>query len=332
MAMLPVFPAPYPEECFYSILSRAFIRNGYLSDAEFIITLFGKHMNMRHMILTPYGVHHCSHWVPPGSGITAGKLLLDHTCAQYGVLPSHPSVISKIRNETVNGISNPFHAVSRMIRFRTQSFADHLRFCPLCILEDAEKYGEPYWHRIHQIRETVYCPTHSVPILNSSVPLLSYLLTGNHFFPASYVMDDLVKGGLEMAGALIDSARPKMPACRELHLILDKDIQFLLSNGFSLSETRSLFERFKSRLDQEGTGGDAEANRLVMEQKLHEHFNPEFQKLILGFSHYAQNFYKFIDRKKEYTNTPYLPTVMCVLGMECLSGSAEAFYHETEKR
>ena len=37
---------------------------------------------------------------------------------------------------------------------------DKLRYCPLCRQEDIEKYGEPYWHTVHQIELMPLCPIH----------------------------------------------------------------------------------------------------------------------------------------------------------------------------
>ena len=33
----------------------------------------------------------------------------------------------------------------------------YLRYCPLCVKEDRERYGETYWHRKHQIRNMSAC-------------------------------------------------------------------------------------------------------------------------------------------------------------------------------
>ena len=47
------------------------------------------------------------------------------------------------------------------------SLNEHFRFCPECFKEDIETYGEPYWHRIHQITGVFICSKHKIPIYNS---------------------------------------------------------------------------------------------------------------------------------------------------------------------
>ena len=40
-----------------------------------------------------------------------------------------------------------------------------LKYCPTCYLLDIEKYGEPFWHRVHQIPLLGYCPMHKIPLV-----------------------------------------------------------------------------------------------------------------------------------------------------------------------
>jgi hypothetical protein len=44
---------------------------------------------------------------------------------------------------------------------------DNLRYCSECVKEDRSRYGEAYWHRLHQI--CLLCPHHLQPIENSSI-------------------------------------------------------------------------------------------------------------------------------------------------------------------
>ncbi len=53
-----------------------------------------------------------------------------------------------------------------------------LRYCPLCVLHDQEKYGEPYWHLTHQLWGVSLCPVHKVElqstVIDISKPLHRY--------------------------------------------------------------------------------------------------------------------------------------------------------------
>jgi hypothetical protein len=65
----------------------------------------------------------------------------------------------------------------------------YLRFCPLCVKEDREIYGETYWHRKHQIRNVSICTKHKCKLMESSV--LAKSEQSYTFFPAeNYVRND----------------------------------------------------------------------------------------------------------------------------------------------
>lgn len=49
-----------------------------------------------------------------------------------------------------------------------------LRYCPLCVIEDREKYGESYWHNIHQIRGMPICPIHNCNLHDSEIRYIGY--------------------------------------------------------------------------------------------------------------------------------------------------------------
>src|SRR5690606_1703919 len=38
------------------------------------------------------------------------------------------------------------------------------KFCPLCRIEDIERFGSPYWHREHQVAGAYLCLRHDSPL------------------------------------------------------------------------------------------------------------------------------------------------------------------------
>jgi hypothetical protein len=49
----------------------------------------------------------------------------------------------------------------------------YLRFCFACRREDKSRFGESYWHRLHQLSGVEVCPAHQVFLENSNVSLCS---------------------------------------------------------------------------------------------------------------------------------------------------------------
>jgi hypothetical protein len=66
--------------------------------------------------------------------------------------------------------------------FSIPSGDKYFRFCPLCVDEDRDIYGEAYWHRKHQIHTITACPKHRCRLVESIVPVNN---EQNHtFYPA----------------------------------------------------------------------------------------------------------------------------------------------------
>lgn len=76
---LPLFPTPYPGECFYSVLCRYHIRSGNATDAFSIKQLFGYNTSLASTVLSPYHLDVAKYWFPPSVGISAEMLLEQHT-------------------------------------------------------------------------------------------------------------------------------------------------------------------------------------------------------------------------------------------------------------
>jgi hypothetical protein len=58
----------------------------------------------------------------------------------------------------------------------------YLRYCPDCVREDIDIYGETYWHRIHQLPAMLYCTKHHVRLYDSDIEVIGSRMD---FHPAS---------------------------------------------------------------------------------------------------------------------------------------------------
>lgn len=59
----------------------------------------------------------------------------------------------------------------------------YFRFCPQCLSEDLQNYGELYWHRLQQTPGVLACPVHSLILQNSTVPMQG--LNKHEYYAAS---------------------------------------------------------------------------------------------------------------------------------------------------
>ena len=158
--MLTYFPTPYPGEWWYSVLCRYHVRSGHSKYATTIRELYGGRP-MVHGRLIPGG--DCAAIL---SNLPPGVLSIDDVLANHTLLPYYTRFFAEDKKQQVwealragrgSGITS--------VRTQMPDGTEGLKYCPICYLLDTEKYGEPFWHRVHQIPLLGYCPMHKIPLV-----------------------------------------------------------------------------------------------------------------------------------------------------------------------
>jgi hypothetical protein len=155
------FPDPLPDELLYGIIA-CYAEVTSCTD-PFMVTseLFGKPWLQDSLL--PVDLMGLEHRLHPDIGITAEKLLLEHTLYPY-------YCVSELRQETLRHwmLSKRFHYKRSAVYHRkyqsTRFRPGNLRLCPSCVVEDRRRHGRPYWHRSHQLFGVDYCVKHSEPL------------------------------------------------------------------------------------------------------------------------------------------------------------------------
>ena len=166
--MLGFFPTLYPGELLYSGIARYQIRSGNLSPKSNIEELF----NSRTITATadlPCGLDNLVQNLPSYSPITAESLIQNHTLYPFYAPFLPPKRAREIKDSMKSARGGNIHTLAGIMAsaiFTPQYF----RFCPDCLQQDLNKYGETYWHRLHQIQGVVFCPVHQTPLPNSQIP------------------------------------------------------------------------------------------------------------------------------------------------------------------
>ena len=166
--MISFFPEIYPDELLYSLFARYYIRTGYAAyisvaqdlfvnpgdfpDIEFINTLNKEVIN----IIT--------------RNISFDNIILKHTMFPYysKFLP-YERKLNAYRS-FVNMEGNFYNLLP--IPRKKNNELRCLKYCPLCVITDREKYGETYWHRVHQLIGTNICIVHNCYLVNSNIPIV----------------------------------------------------------------------------------------------------------------------------------------------------------------
>lgn len=162
--MLTYFPTPLPGEWWYSVLCRYHVRSGHSKYATTINELYGGRP-MVHGRLIPGG--DCAAIL---SSLPPGVLSIDDVLANHTLLPYYTrffaadkklQVWEALRAGKGSGITS--------VRTQMPDGTEGLKYCPVCYHSDTTQYGEPYWHREHQIPLLPLCPTHKVPLVTVPV-------------------------------------------------------------------------------------------------------------------------------------------------------------------
>lgn len=194
--MISYIPKIYPDELVYSWFCRYYTHSGHLTNKSAMTELlFNRHNNLSKEFIG----HLNSEALKTIEGIYPLKeLILKHT-----MFPQYARFIPlKSMKDALYRLAYDFCDVHHLFSILPRSETDvYLKYCSMCVKEDREKYGEAYWHRIHQIRNMKICPTHNCELINSTVTAKS-----EHTFvfcPAEeYVTEQLSK--TETSSLLID--------------------------------------------------------------------------------------------------------------------------------
>ena len=166
--MITYMPTIYPDELVYSWFCRYYVHSGcffhrmalqelYCKKSDYLSKEFIGNLNNEAMeqIDEIYSLD---------------KLVLDHTMypqyARFIPLAEKKEALYRLGHDSCD-IHHLFPVLPRNDGER------YMRYCPLCVKEDREMYGEAYWHRKHQIRNMSICTKHKCRLIESNVPAKS---------------------------------------------------------------------------------------------------------------------------------------------------------------
>lgn len=144
-----------------------------------------------------------------------------------------------------------------------------LFFCPKCYEMDISKYGEPYWHRTHQLSGVFICPAHNEILMS-----LDSLEFNRHVYLSLPIQLESVKYGPSIKNEILKSSK-----IMDVLSNLAQDSERLLAQGnfYNLYFSKSLY---LSRLKQLGY---VTINEHIRQAKLLEQFHLYFGEDTLNF-------------------------------------------------
>lgn len=183
--MIAYFPDIYPDELVYSWFCRYYVHSGCLSHKMALQELYCKRSDNPSKEFIGNTNHRAKEQI--SRMYPMDELVLEHTMypqyARFIPLEQKREALNRLCHDSCD----VHHLFAVLPRVEGEQF---LRFCPLCVKEDRENYGETYWHRKHQIRNMGICTRHKCRLMESIVPAKSE--QSYTFFPAENYVEDSV--------------------------------------------------------------------------------------------------------------------------------------------
>lgn len=169
--MLSYFPEMYPDEILYSVIARYHKYSGNTPIRQTINDFFGNKREASSVIL-PAHLRHFSEQLK-FFGVSFEELLYNRTLFPFFALFQSDQFIQHVIQWTEEEFGDTEFDKYGMWR-KSAHTLEHLRYCPACLIDDSAKYGEPYWHRQHQVFGVSVCSIHKIVLFDSNIPYASY--------------------------------------------------------------------------------------------------------------------------------------------------------------
>ncbi|MGZ2747989.1 TniQ family protein [Burkholderia stagnalis] len=163
MTPLLFVPASYPDELLGSWLARIRLHNGSIAWREFLANSGMPSTRPRSLHdIVPY-----TRYIEPFFALLGQsyedvlvtlttlpyRLTFDAANELEGHLPGTRSLPKLYTSR-----NRPSARLINILNSRRSETA--IRYCPLCLSADTHEYGEPFWHRAHQLPNVAYCNRH----------------------------------------------------------------------------------------------------------------------------------------------------------------------------
>ena len=224
--MISIFPQPLPDELIFSVFSRYYVRSGYLTYRAVAEDLYVNPTNKPSIefcnLLTEDTIKAITAIMP------FDDFIFGHSMINYynAFLPCEKQsrVISLTEQMNLKELTN-------LLPLPKSKYIRYLRYCPLCVIADREKYRETYWHRAHQLYGVTCCPIHNCILLDSDIPITS---------DASPV--------LITAEEAIGATKGNIKYGQQIQIQISRYINELLNIPYSKSNKKPVGDFFHSRL------------------------------------------------------------------------------------
>lgn len=161
--MITQFPTIYPDELLYSQLARYHVRSGNLA------YIFTAEQLFQIKTVRP-DVEFLNAYTSEALSIITSTMSLEEIIMKHTMFPYYGRFLkSERRIDAFDSLVNMRTDYRRLLPIPKGGTVRYLRYCPACVQSDRERFGETYWHRMHQMVGVDVCPTHHCRLIDSSI-------------------------------------------------------------------------------------------------------------------------------------------------------------------
>lgn len=161
--MITQFPMIYPDELLYSQLARYHACSGNLA------YIFTAEQLFQIKTVRP-DVEFLNAYTPEVLSILTSTMSLKDIILKHTMFPYYGRFLkSERRTEAFDSLVNMRTDYRRLLPIPKNKVVRYLRYCPACVQNDRERFGETYWHRAHQMVGVNICPFHHCRLIDSSI-------------------------------------------------------------------------------------------------------------------------------------------------------------------
>lgn len=267
--MLSFFPNPYPDELFYSIVTRYHIRSGNKSFKQTLIDLLEYYPSQLYSLLLPNNLNHLIKRVPSTSTLNFERLIWEHTLYPFYrifLISSEAWSLSKCMK---GKLSEPIYKVAKISQ-HSELNQTPLKFCPNCVRQDIGNFGEAYWHRMHQVPGVFICLPHNCLLQESRIRLIT---------------NNLQHEPANLENCKLSSAKAYAPETIQCLKELASNIELLMQFNICFQGLPWLRNQYQNYLVQGGFIPKKRGDRVCLDRQafLHDilcHYKQEFWEII----------------------------------------------------
>lgn len=167
--MMFFFPILNENELLYSGIARYHEQSGNLKSIHTIEDVFGTR-NAVAIVALPSRIKNIVENLTEYDEQFAKEIIEKHTLLNYYAAFKSVELYSQVEQEMIDTNGIGIHMKLGMVSSSTQ-LERNLKYCPVCVKNEEETDGEPYWHREHQVFGSIVCHLHHAVLETTDLPV-----------------------------------------------------------------------------------------------------------------------------------------------------------------